>query len=384
MKFISHYLFLAIALLISSSMIEAFQHVSKNHAKANPPFRTPFNFGRNLMKGVTKIGMVVGDDHEADDKKIDGKSIAADIRSEIKDRVDAIVKQQETDESIEIPGLAVILVGSRRDSQTYVNMKKKACEQVGIQSFGYDYDESVTQDDLLAKIHELNAQDNIHGILVQLPLPNHIDEEIILNAVDPDKDVDGLHPYNVAKLASQGTHDAASTDLWTKHLDSIPFSVPCTPLGCIELLDRSGVEIKGKHAVVIGRSNLVGLPISFLLLHRDATVTIVHSKTTNIQQEVSKGDIVIAAVGKAQLVKDDWIKDGAVVIDVGINSVDIPPSERKEGSKKKYKLVGDVDYECVLPKCAKITPVPGGVGPMTIAMLLRNTLNACQRKNSSQ
>ena len=349
------------------------------------------NFHRRELNGMATstrtpitIARMSGDDKTDGNKVIDGKRIAADIRSEIQQVVHTM-KQQEPQQ---VPGLAVVLVGSRRDSQTYVNMKKKACEEVGIQSFGYDYDASVSQEELLNKIIELNEQDDIHGILVQLPLPSHIDEETILNAIDPEKDVDGLHPYNVAKLASQGTHNSKTgsgddVDIWSKgNLDRIPFSVPCTPLGCIELLDRSDVDIKGKHAVVIGRSNLVGLPISFLLLHRDATVTIVHSKTTNIEQEVSKGDIVIAAVGRAHLVKDSWIKGGAVVIDVGINSVDIPPNERKEGSKKTYKLVGDVDYDSVSSKCSKITPVPGGVGPMTIAMLLRNTLNACRRKNS--
>ena len=197
-------------------------------------------------------------------------------------------------------------------------MKKKACTEVGIASFGYDYDESVTQKELLAKIAELNARKDVHGILVQLPLPAHLDEQVVLDSVHPEKDVDGLHPENVAKLALQGTH-GNKAGYW-KSLSNIPFSVPCTPLGCLELLDRSGVEIEGKNAVIIGRSNLVGLPVSFLLLHRNATVTIVHSRTKNIEEEVARGDIVIAAVGKANLVKSSWLKEGAVVIDVGINS----------------------------------------------------------------
>jgi 5,10-methylene-tetrahydrofolate dehydrogenase/methenyl tetrahydrofolate cyclohydrolase len=304
-------------------------------------------------------------------KTINGKAIAAEIRRELKDEVNAMIEAGKP-----APGLAVILVGSRRDSQTYVNMKKKACEQVGIASFGFDYDESVAQQELLDKIAELNANPQIHGILVQLPLPSHLDEERILDAVDPAKDVDGLHPENVAKLAKQGTH-GGKQGYWDT-LNKIPFSIPCTPLGCLELLDRSGVTIGGKHAVVIGRSNLVGLPMSFLLLHRNATVTVVHSKTQNIESVVSKGDIVIAAVGRANLVKGTWLKKGAVVIDVGINSVDIPPDQVQEG-KKPYTLVGDVDYDSAVGKCSLITPVPGGVGPMTIAMLLRNTVSACKR-----
>jgi 5,10-methylene-tetrahydrofolate dehydrogenase/methenyl tetrahydrofolate cyclohydrolase len=313
---------------------------------------------------------------------IDGKAIAKQIRQELKEQVAAMAPSIQ-------PGLAVILVGSRRDSQTYVNMKTKACAQVGIASFGYDYDESVMQEELLAKIEELNNDDKVHGILVQLPLPSHINEKIVLNAVSPDKDVDGLHPENVAKLATQDTHRAKSvsseesSSSWSyDDLSSLPFSVPCTPLGCLELLDRSGVDIAGKHAVVVGRSDLVGLPLSFLLLHRDATVTVVHSKSKSIESIVSQADIVIAAVGKAGLIKGDWIKEGAVVIDVGINSVDLPPEEVQEG-KKPYKLVGDCDFESCSQKASKITPVPGGVGPMTIAMLLRNTVNACQRSITS-
>jgi 5,10-methylene-tetrahydrofolate dehydrogenase/methenyl tetrahydrofolate cyclohydrolase len=305
--------------------------------------------------------------------KIDGKAIAAKIRQELKEEITKLV-----DAGKPTPGLAVILVGSRRDSQTYVNMKKKACDQVGIASFGYDYDESsVTQAELIEKIQELNGRSDVHGILVQLPLPAHLDEQLILNSMSPEKDVDGLHPENVAKLALQGTHHGEKEGYW-KTLKNIPFSVPCTPLGCLELLDRSGVEIAGKKAVIIGRSNLVGLPVTLLLLHRDATVTVVHSQTKNIEEEVSRGDIVIAAVGRANLVKDTWLKQGAVVIDVGINSVDLPPDQLVEG-KKPYKLVGDVDFESAFEKCSKITPVPGGVGPMTIAMLLRNTVNACKR-----
>jgi len=251
-------------------------------------------------------------------------------------------------------------------------MKKKACEEVGIASFGYEYPDTATEEEIVQKVLELNQDDRVHGILVQLPLPAHMDETRVLQAVDPSKDVDGLHPMNTAKLCSTGTHVGVDKLDWTK-LQSIPFHIPCTPQGCIELLDRSGVELKGKNAAVIGRSNLVGLPVAMLLMHRDATVTIVHSKTVDAEQVVRNADVVVAAVGRAEMVKKDWIKPGAVVVDVGINSVDDP------SSKKGYRLVGDVDYAAVKEVAGMITPVPGGVGPMTIAMLLRNTVNSSVR-----
>mmetsp|Transcript_17780 Transcript_17780/g.24497 ORF Transcript_17780/g.24497 Transcript_17780/m.24497 type:complete len:305 (-) Transcript_17780:305-1219(-) len=298
---------------------------------------------------------------------INGKAIAATIRGEIKEEVEKLKSTAG-----KTPGLAVILVGSRRDSQTYVRMKKKACEECGITSFGFDYPDTVTQDELLNKIKELNEDPAVHGILVQLPLPSHIEEGVVLNAVDPSKDVDGLHPLNTASLCSTSTHAGAVKLDWSD-ISTIPFHIACTPQGCIELLDRSGVTFRGANAAVIGRSNLVGLPVAMLLMHRDATVTIVHSKTENKEEVVSKADIVVAAVGRAEMVKKEWIKEGAVVIDVGINSVDAP------GTKKGYKLVGDVDYEAAKEVAGKITPVPGGVGPMTIAMLLRNTMNSCKR-----
>jgi 5,10-methylene-tetrahydrofolate dehydrogenase/methenyl tetrahydrofolate cyclohydrolase len=299
---------------------------------------------------------------------IDGKAIAAIIRGELKERVAPLRSP---------PGLAVILVGGRRDSQTYVRMKKKACEEVGIASFGFDYPVTVTEDEILAKIQELNSDDKVHGILVQLPLPEHINENNIIETVHPSKDVDGLHPKNTAALCSTGTHVGAEQIDWND-LASVPFHIPCTPQGCIELLDRSNVELKGKNAVVIGRSNLVGLPVAMLLMHRDATVTIVHSKTTDAPGVVSKADVVIAAVGRAEMVKKEWIKEGAAVVDVGINSVDDP------SAKRGYRLVGDVDYAAVKEVAGKITPVPGGVGPMTIAMLLRNTVNSCFRSQASK
>jgi len=301
-------------------------------------------------------------------KDIDGKAIAKMIRMEVKEAVSEL-KEKEN----KTPGLSVILVGARRDSQTYVRMKKKACEECGIASFGYDYPDTVTQEELLAKISELNSDPDVHGILVQLPLPKHIDENAILNSVSRLKDVDGLHPLNAANLCSTATHVGTNKLDWSSGFSSIPFHVACTPQGCIELLDRTGIVIKGKRAVVIGRSNLVGMPVAMLLMHRDATVTIVHSKTVDAPSVVKEADIVIAAVGRAEMVKSDWLKPGCVVIDVGINSVD------DDTVKKGYRLVGDVNYAGAKEVASAITPVPGGVGPMTIAMLLRNTLNACKR-----
>jgi 5,10-methylene-tetrahydrofolate dehydrogenase/methenyl tetrahydrofolate cyclohydrolase len=300
---------------------------------------------------------------------INGKAIAATIRLELKERVSTLPSA---------PGLAVILVGARRDSQTYVRMKKKACEECGINSFGFDYPDTATEIEILEKIQELNADERVHGILVQLPLPKHMNENTIIEAVHPSKDVDGLHPLNTASLCSTGTHVGAEKIDW-KDLASVPFHIPCTPQGCIELLDRSNVELKGKNAVVIGRSNLVGLPVAMLLMHRDATVTIVHSKTTDAPSVVGRADVVVAAVGRAEMVKKEWIKEGATVIDVGINSVD------DATAKRGYRLVGDVDYKGVKEvEGVKITPVPGGVGPMTIAMLLRNTVNSCVRSQAAK
>ena len=303
---------------------------------------------------------------------IDGKAIASVIRDEIKAEVASLTANQQP-----VPGLAVILVGARRDSQTYVRMKKKACEECGIASFGFDYDESVTQEELLGKIAELNTDPKVHGILVQLPLPAHLNESEVLDAIAVDKDVDGLHPLNTASLASTATHVGTQKVNW-KDFTSVPFHIACTPQGCIELLDRSGVEIEGKRAVIIGRSNLVGMPVAMLLLHRNATITIVHSRTQNTAEVVSEADIVVAAVGRAEMVKAEWLKPGCVVVDVGINSVD------DASAKRGYRLVGDVDYAAAREVAGKITPVPGGVGPMTIAMLLRNTLNGCKRSNAAK
>lgn len=296
---------------------------------------------------------------------IDGNAIAATIRLELQ----ATVKQLQETLGV-TPGLAVILVGARRDSATYVRMKKKACAEVGVTSFGFDFPAELTQEELLAKIDELNADPAVNGILVQLPLPSHINEHVVLDHIRQDKDVDGLHPLNVAQLANTKTH-AAGRGAWS--FDNIDFHVSCTPQGCIELLDRSGVTIEGKEAVVLGRSNIVGIPVALLLMQRNATVTIAHSRTKNLEETIRRADIVVAAVGRAEMVKGAWIKPGAVVIDVGINSVD------DASDKRGYKLVGDVDFNECKEVASLITPVPGGVGPMTIAMLLRNTVNGCRR-----
>lgn len=284
---------------------------------------------------------------------IDGKKIAATIRGEIKAEVEEMQAKYG-----KVPGLATVLVGVRKDSQTYVRMKKKACAEVGITSFGHDLPEDISQEDLLKVVQDLNANPDVHGILVQLPLPDHIDDEEILGAISLEKDVDGFHPLNIGRLSM-------------KRRD--PLFVPCTPKGCIELLDRTGVEIEGKEAVVLGRSNIVGLPLAMLLLHRNATLTICHSRTKDLPSVVRKADILMAAVGRAEMVRGDWVKPGVVVIDVGVNAVDDPTKE------KGYRLVGDVAFDEVKEVASAITPVPGGVGPMTIAMLLRNTMDSAKR-----
>lgn len=257
-----------------------------------------------------------------------------------------------------IPGLAVVLVGERKDSQTYVRNKKKACDEVGIKSFGTDLPENATEDEILAVVQSYNADPEVHGILVQLPLPNHVNEQRILDAISIEKDVDGFHPLNIGALAMRGRD---------------PLFVPCTPKGCIELLKRTGVQMSGKKAAVVGRSNIVGTPAALLLQREDATVTVIHSRTPDAEKICSESDIVVAACGRAEMVKGSWIKEGAAVIDVGINAVDDP------SSKRGYRLVGDVAFDEASQRASYITPVPGGVGPMTIAMLLRNCVDAAQR-----
>lgn len=280
-------------------------------------------------------------------KIIDGKAISAKTKEELKNEVAALKEQ-----GISV-GLAVIIVGDDPASRVYVNNKKKACELLGIYSEEYALPADTTMEGLLGLIEELNGRSDINGILCQLPLPRHLDEKAVINAISPDKDVDAFHPINVGKIM----------------IGDFDF-LPCTPAGVMRLLDESGIEIEGKNCVVIGRSNIVGKPMSMLLLHRNATVTICHSKTQNLKEVTSKADILVAAVGKANFVTPDMVKEGATVIDVGMNR----PADGK--------LCGDVDFASVSEKCAYITPVPGGVGPMTIAMLMANTVTAAKKQNN--
>lgn len=272
---------------------------------------------------------------------IDGKEISAQIKEEVKKEAE---RQKEKGKKAT---LAVILVGNDPASKVYVKNKKKACEYVGIQSLSYELPEETTEEELLQKIEELNKQKDITGILVQLPLPSHIDEDKVICAISPKKDVDGFHPQNVGNL-SIGRSGFVS----------------CTPAGVIELLKRSNIEIEGKECVVVGRSNIVGKPMAMLLLRENATVTVCHSKTKNLKEVTKRADILIAAVGRPKFFTANYIKEGAVVIDVGIHR------------DEKNQLCGDVDFEQVAEHTSAITPVPGGVGPMTIAMLMKNCLNA--------
>ena len=274
---------------------------------------------------------------------IDGKAIAAQIKEELKERV-AAMKAEGTEVT-----LAVIQVGADPASSVYVRNKKKACEDIGIRSLAYELEESTTEEELLALVADLNDRLDVNGILVQLPLPKHIEEEKILNAIHPNKDVDGFHPQNVGALC----------------IGKAGF-VSCTPAGIIQLLKRSGIEIAGKECVVIGRSNIVGKPMALLLLRENGTVTVTHSRTKDLKEVTKRADILIVAVGKPMMITADYVKEGAVVIDVGIH--------RNENNK----LCGDVDYESVAPKCSVITPVPGGVGPMTIAMLMNNCVESLE------
>ena len=286
---------------------------------------------------------------------IDGKQIAQEIREEIKEKVE----KMKTITNGNTPGLAVVLVGERKDSQSYVRSKKKMCAEVGIRSEGTDLPEDATEEEVLKVVRAYNADPNIHGILVQLPMPKHINEERVLKEVSYEKDVDGFHPLNIGALSQRGRED--------------PRFVPCTPRGCIELLKRSNVEMKGKKAVVVGRSNVVGTPAALLLQRNDATVTVVHSRTKNPEEAIRDADIVIAACGVTEYVQGSWLKPGAAVIDVGINAKD--DATKKLG----YRLVGDCDFESCKKVAGKMTPVPGGVGPMTIAILLQNTLEGAAR-----
>ena len=274
---------------------------------------------------------------------IDGKQISAQIKDEVKEKV-AALKAQGT-----MVCLAVIQVGADPASSVYVGNKKKACAYVGIESLSYELPEETSQEELLSLIDELNGKPEVNGILVQLPLPGHIDEDAVIRAIDPKKDVDGFHPQSVGALCI-----------------GQPGVVSCTPAGIIELLKRSGIEIAGKECVVIGRSNIVGKPMAILLLRENGTVTVTHSRTRDLKEVTRRADILVVAVGKPKMITKEYVKDGAVVIDVGIHR------------NENHKLCGDVDYEDVLPVCSAISPVPGGVGPMTIAMLMYNCVRSVE------
>jgi methylenetetrahydrofolate dehydrogenase (NADP+)/methenyltetrahydrofolate cyclohydrolase len=277
---------------------------------------------------------------------IDGKAVAADVRREVRegsDRLAALGKRR--------PGLAVVLVGDDPASHIYVRNKRMACEECGLVSVSHDLPHSTTQTELLSLIDRLNANDNIDGILVQVPLPDHIDERVVIEAIDPAKDVDGFHPYNVGRLALRN-----------------PLMRPCTPYGVIRLLERTGIAVKGQHCVVVGASNLVGRPMALELLLSGATVTICHRFTEDLQAHVAQADILVVAVGKPGVVPGEWVKPGAVVVDVGINR------------STSGKLVGDVEFETAQARASWITPVPGGVGPMTVAILMKNTLESALQR----
>lgn len=281
-------------------------------------------------------------------KILDGRLISASIREQLTKEVEGLKEKGI------IPGLAVILVGDDPASHTYVKNKEKTCKQLGMYSQVIQYPATLSETDLIEKIKELNEDDEIHGILVQLPLPKHINEKAIIEAISPLKDVDGFHPINIGRMMTK--QDAL---------------LPCTPFGILKMVKQTGIDISGKHVVVIGRSNIVGKPVGQLFLNEDATVTYCHSKTNHLQTYTKQADILIAAVGIAKMIKADDVKDGAIVIDVGMN--------RDENGK----LCGDVDFDEVAPKASYITPVPGGVGPMTIAMLMYNTVKSAKMANKT-
>ena len=283
---------------------------------------------------------------------IDGKAIAAQVREQVGLEVAEMIKA-----GIPQPGLATVLVGENPASKVYVSSKQKACAELGMQSFGYQLPATASQEEVESLVAELNADPKVNGILVQLPLPAGLVEEDVLKTISLEKDVDGFHPINIGRLAQKGRD---------------PLFVPCTPYGCIFLLEKIGVKLDGANAVVLGRSNIVGMPAALLLVRENATVTICHSRTKDLPGVVRGADVLIAAVGRPEMVRGDWVKPGAVVIDVGINRIDDPTHP------KGSRLVGDVCFDEVKEVASAITPVPGGVGPMTIAMLMRNTARAAR------
>lgn len=294
--------------------------------------------------------------HEQPYSLLDGKRVSGEMKREIAAEVQAIV-----DAGYAPPHLAAILVGHDGGSETYVKNKMKTCSELGFKSTLVRFEENVSETELLDKVNEMNHDDSLDGFIVQLPLPNHIDEQKVIEAVDPSKDVDGFHPVNVGKMSI-----------------GLPGFVSATPAGIMELLKRYDIDTDGKHCVVLGRSNIVGKPVAMLMMHKgnpgNATVTVCHSRTKNISEICRSADIIIAALGSPHFVKEDMVKDGAVVVDVGTTRV--PDSSRKSG----FRLTGDVDFDHVAPHCSYITPVPGGVGPMTIISLMKNTLISARRR----
>nr|XP_043610527.1 bifunctional protein FolD 1, mitochondrial-like [Erigeron canadensis] len=346
------------ALLLSTSRtLNTFATGFDNRILKSPPLVSLDDFPDDVWTSSSTnfyepLTYKLASDHTA--KVIDGKQIAEEIISEVAVQVRSMKKTID-----EVPGLAVILVGERKDSQIYVRNKMKACEDAGMRFSLTEFPESCTEDEVCDVIMSYNVDPSFHGILVQLPLPQHLNEEKILDLLKLEKDVDGFHPMNMGNLAMRGRE---------------PLFIPCTPKGCVELLIRSGVEIMGKKAVVIGRSNIVGLPASLLLQRHHATVSIVDASTPNPEEVTREADILVSAAGVPNLVRGSWLKPGAVVVDVGTHPVEDPCSEQG------YRLLGDVCFEEALKVVSSITPVPGGVGPMTVAMLLYNTLESASRK----
>jgi methylenetetrahydrofolate dehydrogenase (NADP+) / methenyltetrahydrofolate cyclohydrolase len=287
---------------------------------------------------------------------IDGKVIAAEVRTEVAQGVEKLLADGGPR-----PGLATVLVGDNPASHTYVKAKRKACAEAGIESFGHELAATATQAEVENLVARLNQDPKVHGILVQLPLPAGLDEEAVLKAISLEKDVDGFHPLNIGRLAQKGRE---------------PLFVPCTPAGCLVLLKKAGAKLDGANAVVVGRSNIVGMPAALLLVKENATVTICHSRTKDLAGVCRSADVLIAAIGRAEMIRGSWIKPGAYVIDVGINRVEDP------STKSGYRLVGDVAFAEAVQVAGAITPVPGGVGPMTIALLLQNTLRSAARRAS--
>ena len=285
---------------------------------------------------------------------IDGKAIASEVRTEVAQGVEKLLADGGPR-----PGLATVLVGDNPASHTYVKAKRKACAEAGIESFGHELPATATQAEVEGLVARLNQDPKVHGILVQLPLPAGLDEEAVLKAISLEKDVDGFHPLNIGRLAQKGRE---------------PLFVPCTPAGCLVLLKKAGAKLDGANAVVVGRSNIVGMPAALLLVKENATVTICHSRTKDLAGVCRSADVLIADIGRAEMIRGSWIKPGAYVIDVGINRVEDP------STKSGYRLVGDVAYEEAVQVAGAITPVPGGVGPMTIALLLQNTLRSAARR----